>query len=59
MKKLSFLLLTLVVISVSSCKKTGSCTIGGNKTEYSTKDYTQAQLNALETACKASGGTWE
>ena len=60
MKKvfLSVVILAAVCTSVSSCKKTSTCTISGVKVEYSSKDYTAAQLDALKTSCIAAGGTW-
>lgn len=61
MKKMFFALMAVAAISftTSSCKKCNTCTTSGVKLEYCSKDYTAAQLDALEAGCKAGGGTWD
>ncbi|HLP52932.1 MAG TPA: hypothetical protein VK154_18715 [Chitinophagales bacterium] len=66
-------LLATVLVSISSCKKStdedcftctknrvvcSTCTMSGVTTDYCSDDYTQVQLDALDVACRASGGTW-
>lgn len=60
MKKLALIIAVAGIVGLSSCsKKCNTCSFGTSEVEYCSDDYTSAQLNAAESACKLSGGEWE
>jgi len=58
--KIVFFLFVLTTIMASSCNKKYTCAKYGIVTEiYYSKDYTPAQLLALDSFCVQNGGVWE
>ncbi|MEZ4938667.1 MAG: hypothetical protein R2799_13840 [Crocinitomicaceae bacterium] len=59
MKKIIGICLVATGLVATSCNKTYVCDYGSGVTqEYSSKTYTSTQIDLLETACTAAGGTW-
>ena len=60
MKKLALIIAVAGIIGLSSCATCNTCEISSTtSTEYCSKDYTSAQIDAAKLACEAGGGTWK
>lgn len=59
MKKIIITGLVLGLFTLVSCSKNHSCEyVSGQKTKYSSKDYSSTQMQTLKDLCISQGGKW-
>ncbi|HWB62963.1 MAG TPA: hypothetical protein VG603_05575 [Chitinophagales bacterium] len=68
MKRIVFILVSVILFSASACKKCYKCNYPpcyvcqngyyGSGTQYCSGNYTQVYMDTLQSQCAAQGGTW-